>query len=258
MSFSERTRKKFLAFHQCSIQGRKVQDLVNLAVNTPALWEEASSRRYANPGNRTKGTSDLTRDGYSEDRAANLRELLIENRYKPLSVRRVYIPKGNGKMRPLGIPDSNDKQVQEVGRMLLETLYEPVDTRKSMPNGFMESSHGFRPQRSCHTALRDIQRTWSGTKWFLEFDIEGFFDNIDHEILMHLWSKTIDDWKFLRVIKMMVQAGSMEDGKCHRSLSGTPQGGILLPDTFYILNGEMEYNRKREIFIQKMLQCPQA
>ena len=101
---SERTRKKFLAFQQCSENGRKVQDLFKLVVNTPDLWEEAYYRRYANPGNMTKGTSDLTMDGYSEDRAANLRELLKENRYKPLSVRRVYIPKGNGKMRPLGIP----------------------------------------------------------------------------------------------------------------------------------------------------------
>jgi retron-type reverse transcriptase len=107
MSLSERTRKKFLAFQQCSINGRKVQDLFKLVVNTPDIWEEAYHRRYANPGNMTKGISDLTIDGYSEDRAANLRELLVENRYKPLSVRRVYIPKANGKMRPLGIPDSN-------------------------------------------------------------------------------------------------------------------------------------------------------
>jgi group II intron reverse transcriptase/maturase len=226
---SERSRKKFLAFQQCSINGRKVQDLFKLVVNTPDLWEEAYYRRYANPGNMTKGTSDLTMDGYSEDRAANLRELLKENRYKPLSVRRVYIPKGNGKMRPLGIPDSNDKQVQEVWRMILETLYEPLGMSKTIPNGFMESSHGFRPQRSCHTALREIQRKWSGTKWFLEFDIEGFFDNIDHKILMHLLSQKIDDVKFLRIIKMMLQAGYMEDWKFHRSLSGTPQGGLISP-----------------------------
>jgi len=229
MSLSERTRKKFLAFQQCSINGRKVQDLFKLVVNTPDIWEEAYHRRYANPGNMTKGISDLTIDGYSEDRAANLRELLVENRYKPLSVRRVYIPKANGKMRPLGIPDSNDKQVQEVWRMILETLYEPLDARTSIPNGFMESSHGFRPQWSCHTALRVIQRTWTGTKWFIEFDIEGFFDNIDHQILMHLLERKIDDWKFLDVIRKMLKAGYMEDWKFHRSLSGTPQGGIISP-----------------------------
>jgi group II intron reverse transcriptase/maturase len=243
---SERTRKKFLAFQQCSINGRKVQDLFKLAVNTPDLWEEAYYRRYANPGNMTKGTSDLTMDGYSEERAGNLRELLKENRYKPLSVRRVYIPKGNGKMRPLGIPDSNDKQVQEVWRMILETLYEPLDMRSSMPNGFLESSHGFRPQRSCHTALREIQREWTGTKWFLEFDIEGFFDNIDHKTLMQLLEKKIDDVKFLKVIKMMLQAGYMEDWKFHQSLSGTPQGGIISPILANI------YLHELDIFVEQL------
>jgi len=149
----------------------------------------------------TAGTSGLTIDGYSEERAANLRELLRENRYEPTPVRRVYIPKANGKMCPLGIPDANDKQVQDVWRMILEALYEPLGPEKSLPNGFKESSHGFRPKRSCHTALREIQRQWTGVKWFIEFDIEGFFDNIDHKILMQLLEKKIDDWKFLRVIK---------------------------------------------------------
>ena len=135
-----------------------------MVLNAPDLWEHAYLKIYANPGNMTKGTDALTIDGYSEERAANLRELLRENRWVPTPVRRVYIPKANGKMRPLGIPGPHDKQVQEVWRMILEAIYEPV---------FKDSSHGFRPQRSCHTALRDIQRTWTGVKWFVEFDIEG-------------------------------------------------------------------------------------
>jgi len=168
----------------------------------------------------TKGTDGLTIDGYSEERAANVRELLRENRFEPTPVRRVYIPKANGKMRPLGIPGPNDKQVQEVWREILEALYEPV---------FSEKSHGFRPEKSCHTALDEIKHKWTGTKWFIEFDIEGFFDNIDHKILMRLLEKKIDDVKFLRVIKKMLEAGYMEDWKFHKSLSGTPQGGIISP-----------------------------
>jgi retron-type reverse transcriptase len=151
-----RTLTKYLAIQQCSIKGRRVQDLFKMVMNAPDLWEDSYHRRYANPGNMTAGTSGLTIDGYSEERAANLRELLRENRYEPTPVRRVYIPKANGKMRPLGIPDANDKQVQDVWRMILEALYEPLGPEKSLPNGFKESSHGFRPKRSCHTALKDI------------------------------------------------------------------------------------------------------
>ncbi len=224
-----RTLKKYLAIQQCSINGRRVQDLFKMVVNAPDLWEDAYHRRYANPGNMTAGTSGLTIDGYSEERAANLRELLRENRYEPTPVRRVYIPKANGKMRPLGIPDANDKQVQDVWRMILEALYEPLGEGKTLPNGFKDSSHGFRPKRSCHTALKDIQHTWTGVKWFIEFDIEGFFDNIDHQILMQLLEKKIDDRKFLNVIRKMLRAGYMEDWKFHNTHSGTPQGGIISP-----------------------------
>jgi RNA-directed DNA polymerase len=167
----------------------------------------------------TPGVDGLTLDGYSHERAANLRELLRENRYVPSPVQRAYIPKPNGKQRPLGMPTTNDKHVQEVWRMVLESIYEPV---------FKESSHGFRRQRSCHTALKGI-KYWTGTKWFIEFDIEGYFDNIDHTILMGLLEKKIDDDKFLNVIRKMLKAGYMEDWKYHDTYSGTPQGGIVSP-----------------------------
>jgi RNA-directed DNA polymerase len=168
----------------------------------------------------TPGVDELTLDGYSHERAGNLRVLLSENRYMPTPVRRVYIPKPNGKQRPLGMPTANDKQVQEVWRMILESIYEAV---------FKDSSHGFRIQKSCHTALHDIARTWTGTKWFIEFDIEGYFDNIDHNLLMGLLEKKIDDIKFLSVIRKMLKAGYVEDWKFHDTYSGTPQGGISSP-----------------------------
>jgi len=104
--------------------------------------------------------------------------------------------------------------------MILESIYEPV---------FKESSHGFRPKRSCHTALVNIARTWTGTKWFIEFDIEGYFDNIDHKILMELLEKRIDDTKFLNVIRKMLKAGYVEDWRYYKTHTGTPQGGIISP-----------------------------
>jgi len=190
-----------------------------MILNAPDLWEQAYGNIYNNKGGMTPGVDGLTIDGYSHERAANLRELLRENRYMPAPVQRVYIPKPNGKQRPLGKPTANDKQVQEVWRMILESIYEPV---------FKDSSHGFRIQKSCHTAPQKIGY-WTGTKWFIEFDIEGYFDNIDHKILMGLLEKKIDDNKFLNVIRKMLEAGYMEDWKYYDSYSGTPQGGIISP-----------------------------
>jgi len=120
-----------------------------------------------NKGALTRGTDTITMDGYSPERAANLVELIREKQYKPKPVRRVSRPtKVAGKMRPLGIPSADDKLVQEVARMILESIYEPL---------FKDSSHGFRPQRSCHTALRSMQKGWTGTKWFIDIDIKGYF-----------------------------------------------------------------------------------
>jgi len=196
-----------------------VENLYQMILNAPDLWRQAYGNIYDNKGGMTPGVDGLTIDGYSDERANNLLVLLRENRYVPSPVKRAYIPKPNGKQRPLGKPTTNDKHVQEVWRMILESIYEPV---------FKDSSHGFRMQRSCHTALKDI-KYWSGTKWFIEFDIEGYFDNIDHNILMGLLEKKIDDTKFLNIIRKMVKAGYVEDWKYHNTYSGTPQGGILSP-----------------------------
>src|SRR6266446_4056274 len=217
---SDRTLKKLQGIRTCSINGHKVKDLFQFVLNAPDLWEQAYGNIYDNKGGMTPGVDGLTIDGYSDERANNLLGLLRENRYMPSPVQRAYIPKSNGKQRPLGKPTANDKHVQEVWRMILESIYEPV---------FKDSSHGFRMQRSCHTALKSIVSTWSGTKWFIEFDIEGFFDNIDHNILMGILGKKIDDNKFLNVVRKMLKAGYMEEWKFHETYSGTPQGGVASP-----------------------------
>ena len=217
---SARTGEKLRAISDVARKGRRVKDLRRL-MNHPDLWMEAYLHIQGNKGALTRGTTATTMDGYSPERAANLVELIRARRYKPNPVRRVHIPKSTpGKTRPLGMPSADDKLVQEVVRMVLERIYEPL---------FADSSHGFRPQRSCHTALQSIKDRWNGVKWFIDIDIHGYFDNINHEILMELLKKKIEDTQFLDLIRDMLQAGYVEDWQFHKTYSGTPQGGILSP-----------------------------
>jgi group II intron reverse transcriptase/maturase len=216
-TLSVRTLTKWRGIRKCSEHAERVRDRFKLVMNAPDLWQRASLNISPKPGNLTRGVDGLTIDGYSDERAANRRELLSEGRWGPTPVQRVYIPKANGKLRPLGIPSAKDKQGQAIGHMILNAIYEPV---------LSDYSHGFRQRRSCHTALHEMQYTWTSIKWIIEFDIEGFFDNIDHGILMALLEKKIDDRRFLAVIRKMLKAGYMEDWKFHQTYSGTPQGGI--------------------------------
>jgi len=215
---SARTGDKLRAISEVTRRGRRAKDLRRL-MNHPDLWMQAYLNIQGNKGALTRGTDTVIMDGYSPERAANLVELIREKRYKPKPVRRHRIPtKIAGKMRPLGIPSADDKLVQEVVRMILERIYEPL---------FKDSSHGFRPKRSCHTALRSMQKGWTGTKWFIDIDIKGYFNNISHDILMELLKKRIEDTQFLNLIRNMLKAGYVEDWQYHKMYSGTPQGGIV-------------------------------
>lgn len=181
---------------------------------------EAYSHIASKEGNMTKGTDGKTIDGMSIGRINKIIEQLKDESYQPNPSRREYISKKSGGQRPLGIPSVDDKLVQEVARRLLEGIYEPV---------FKKSSHGFRQKHSCHTTLNQIQKNFTGVKWFVEGDIKGFFDNIDHHILIGLLREKTKDEKFIRLIWKFLKAGYLEDWMYHKTFSGTPQGGIISP-----------------------------
>jgi len=186
----------------------------------PELYLEAYGRIYRNDGAMTHGTTRETVDGMSLEKVQSIIDKLRLEQYVWTSVRRVYIPKANGKTRPLGIPTWSDKLLQEALRSLLEPYYEQK---------FSDHSHGFRPKRSCHTALREIARTWKGTVWFIEGDIQGCFDNIDHKVLASIIAEDIHDGRLIKLIENLLKAGYMENWQRHETPSGTPQGGIISP-----------------------------
>lgn len=184
------------------------------------FYIRAYKKIYAKQGNMTQGIDGKTIDGFKKQTIVDVIELLKFEQYYPQPVRRTYIPKKNGKMRPLGIPTFTDKLIQEVIRQLLEAIYEPI---------FCDSSHGFRPNKSCHTALYQIKSKCRGTNWIIEGDITACFDNIDHDVLIRILSKKIKDGRLLELIRRFLKAGYLEFEKMHNSFSGTPQGGIISP-----------------------------
>lgn len=186
----------------------------------PQLYLLAYGRLYSNQGAMTPGATGETADGMSLDKIDRIIDAMRHERYRFTPARRVHIPKKNGKKRPLGLPSWSDKLVGEVLRLLLEAYYEPQ---------FSDRSHGFRPRRGCHTALREVAETWSGTTWFIEGDIAQCFDTLDHQVMIGTLSEKIHDNRFLRLMRNMLQAGYLEDWVWNATLSGAPQGGVTSP-----------------------------
>ena len=188
----------------------------------PDIYFVAYKNLYANSGAATKGVNEDTADGFSEAKIDSIIKALADETYQPMPVRRTYIQKKNNrkKLRPLGIPTFTDKLVQEVLRMILEAVYEPI---------FLDVSHGFRPKRSCHTALKQLKREFNGTRWFVEGDIKGCFDNINHAVLVGLLNNKIKDARITKQIYKFLKAGYLENWQYHKTYSGTPQGGIISP-----------------------------
>lgn len=204
----------------------------------PQLYLLAYGRIYANHGAMTPGASQETVDGMSLAKIEHIIEAMRHERYRFRPARRVHIPKQNGKMRPLGMPTWSDKLVGEVVRLLLEAYYEPT---------FSGRSHGFRPGRGCHTALREVANTWTGTTWFVEGDIADCFGSFDHQVMLQILSEKIHDNRFLRLLRNMLQAGYLEDWRWNETLSGVPQGGIASPVLSNI------YLHKLDVFVETVL-----
>lgn len=217
---TDTVEKRLASLPEVSRQGKRINGLFRLLA-CPYIWEQAYEMIAPNKGALTPGVDPTnTLDGFSLERLDRIVARVMDGTYRFAPVRRHYIPKSNGKLRPLGIPNADDKLVQGAVKLVLEQIYEPI---------FANTSHGFRPGRSCHTALEQIRRPWRGTVWLVDVDVEGFFDHIDHDILLALLRKRIDDDRFVGLVGRMLKAGYMEDWRWHATYSGTPQGGVISP-----------------------------
>lgn len=193
------------------------------------------------------GVDGITKEEYGEELNRNLEDLLERMKkfsYRPYPVRRTYIPKGNGKLRGLGIPSFEDKVVQGVFKEILEAIYEPK---------FKEFSYGFRPNRGCHEAIQRVNKHIMADRvnYVVDADIKGFFDNIDHEWMVKFLEHDIADKNFIRYIKRFLIGGAMEDGKKLEADRGTVQGGLISPVLanvylHYALDTWFDYVRKHE------------
>ncbi len=216
----QRAETVLSSIHERGKRGLPLKNLYRQLYN-PELYLRAYAKLYSNDGAMTAGATTETVDALSLKKIEKLIDDLRQERYRWTPVRRVYIEKKNStKKRPLGMPSWTDKRLQEAIRQLLEAYYEPK---------FSPHSHGFRPERGCHTALSEITHKWTGTRWCIEGDIKGYFDTIDHEVLLSILKENIHDNRFLRLIRLLLQAGYLEDWHDHETLSGTPQGSIVSP-----------------------------
>ena len=198
----------------------------------PEFYYDAYRNIYANGGSMTPGVDGTTVDGLGGRRIEKIIESLKGESYQPHPARREYIEKKNStKKRPLGIPSGDDKLVQEVVRMLLESIYD---------SAFSDRSHGFRQHRGCHTALKQIQNTFTGATWFVEGDITACFDSFDHHVLIDLLRKRIDDEKFIALMWKFLKAGYMEQWQFHSTYSGVPQGSGVSPILANIYLNELD------------------
>ena len=221
----------------------KFQRLYRNLYNPEFYWL-AYQNIYANDGSMTAGADGTTIDGMSNERIEKIITSLKDRSYQPNPARRVYISKKNSnKKRPLGIQSGNDKLVQEVVKMILESIYEPT---------FNNNSHGFRPNRSCQTALKQIQVAFTGTNWFVEGDIHACFDNFDHQTTIEILRRRIDDEAFIQLIWKFLKAGYMENWTFNGTYSGVPQGSGVSPILCNIYLNELDrYMREYKLSFDK-------
>jgi group II intron reverse transcriptase/maturase len=226
-------------------QERKQLKKISKWIRNPHILTMAYLNLYPNEGAMTNGTdSEDTIDGMSLDRIAELSKKLENNTFEWKPCNRLHLPKKDGSTnRPLGIPNGSDKMVQEAMRIILAAYYEPQ---------FSNLSHGFRNGRGCHTAFTQIFRAggWTGTKWFIEGDIKGCFNNINHDKLLEIVGKNVVDFRFNLLLRDLLEAGYLEDWKYNQTYSGTPQGGIVSPLLANIYLNELDTYIENELIPQ--------
>lgn len=203
-----------------SAKGDKIDNVIRY-VNVESLKEQHRKQ----PQGKAKGIDGVSKEEYSANLNENLENLVNSMKtlsYKPKPVKRVYIPKGNGEYRPLGMPSYEDRLVQGAMTNVLNAIYEPK---------FLDCSYGFRPNRNCHRAIKEINDCimFKKVNYIVEADIKGFFDNVDHNILMNFLANDISDKVFLRYVKRFLISGYMEELKYFETDKGTPQGGLISP-----------------------------
>lgn len=202
-----------------NIENFKASDIYDLMFNI-RMYEIAYHKLKSNPGNMTPGIDQITLDGISHETFLQIIKEMKDGSFRFKPGRRVYIPKSGGKTRPLTIAHPRDKIVQEVIRMILEAIFEPT---------FLDCSHGFRRNRGCHTALRQVKTQFGAASFYIEGDISKCFDSFDHKILVDLIRKRVNDERFIQLINKTLNAGYMEFHQIQRSIVGTPQGSVISP-----------------------------
>lgn len=211
------------------------------------LYLTAYGRIYRNAGAMTPGVTDETVDAMSLEKIRDIIAAVRQEQYQWQPARRTYVPKKNGKKRPLGLPVWSDKLLAEVIRSILDAYFDGT---------FSDHSHGFRAERGCDTALREIYHTWKGTTWIIEGDIADCFGSLNHDLILSALAEHIQDGRFLHLVKKLLDAGYMEEWKLNKTLSGVPQGSILSPVLSNILLSKLDtfvetellpyYNRGRK------------
>ncbi|MBV9229369.1 MAG: maturase [Chloroflexi bacterium] len=205
------------------------------------LYLSAYGRIYRNAGSMTPGVTEETADGTSLDTFETIIAALRQERYQWQPARRTYILKKNGKKRPLGMPVWSDKLLAEVMRMILDAYFDGT---------FSDHSHGFRSERGCHTALREIYHTWKGTAWIIEGDIADCFGSLNHDLIISALAEHIQDGRFLNLVQKLLDAGYMDEWKFNKTLSGVPQGSILSPVLSNILLTKLDRFVETELMPQ--------
>ena len=207
-------------------------------LNKDEIWIAAYEKLKGNKGAMTPGSSEETMDGMSLERLKRLQSEVCSGKHKFKPVKLIYIPKADGRRRPLGLPTANDKIVQEVMRIILDAIYEPV---------FVNESFGFRAGLGCHDALSHVEKKFRWVDYVIEGDIEQAYPTIDHKILMKILQKRIDDRRFMNLVWKLLKCGVLDEERIQCSRMGVPQGSIVSPilaDIYYHELDEFVYTLK--------------